>query len=242
MLELGKEKPQYNLKILLEKFSEYSESALRDWAKAIYGVKLSDFFIQGGAIMDEQQKAKYREQLVEELDRRYKGKPGEPHYQALKKNNPDIDFSLIMDWANTFAPVDDDDDDDDGGGYGWFDMDDYLKFLKQRGWLKNAVEDESELLMLWYLSSVGMKESLEVELLNGAVNKYRTRKQVVEGNLVVVGRGFKSSGEMGRVKEILSLDSTKAWNTALAYYSFSKDSSAEELKKSATEAASKSSF
>ncbi len=98
-----------------------------------------------------------------------------------------------------------------------------------------SIKEEQKVLETnWYLSSVGMKESLEVELLNGAVYKYRTRKQVAVGELVVIGRGYKTSGEMGRVKKILPLGSTKASHTALAYYSFKKNPSAEELKKNAT--------
>ncbi len=85
----------------------------------------------------------------------------------------------------------------------------------------------------WYLSSNNMKESLEVELFDGKVYKYRSRKEVRPDDLVVIGPGYKSSGEMGTVKKILPLTSTKESYTAKAFFGFTEDPTAELIKKNA---------
>ena len=136
IMEFGVGEPQYSLYRLMKHFPDRSESTLRAWTKDIYGIGLNDFFLQGGALMSEGQKAEYRASLVEELDRRYKEKKPEPFYFALINNNHDLSFNLIRQWF----------DEEMGGDRGFVTEKEYYTFMKKRGWLKNAVESEQDLL------------------------------------------------------------------------------------------------
>lgn len=86
----------------------------------------------------------------------------------------------------------------------------------------------------WCLSSTPMKASLEVELSNGKSYKYRSTNYVDVGDYILIERGFKSSGQIGKVKKVLDLSATTKSHTALAQYSFCENPTPEMIKKNAS--------
>ena len=243
ILESGKREPAFYFSSLCKRFPERSSGVYSDWTKQLYGVPGSEYFTNAGAVMNEEQKYEYTKGIMSKLKKRYEGKDPAPDYETLKSDNPDIDFYYIHIWAEFNSKLSEEE---------------YIDFLAENGCLKKrehvecsvskVTSDNKEISPApknneatsssapnqWYLSSVPMKASVEAVLDDGNKYKYRTRRQVKKGDYIVIGRGFKSSGEMAKVTQVLDLSATKKTHTADALYSFCKNPTQEIIKKSAS--------
>lgn len=95
IVKSGKEDPALFFSRLLKRFPEYSKDFCNKWTKELYGKTAAVWFIEQGAVMTEEQRENYINNVWETLERRYVGKSPEADYETLKANNPDIDFYYI---------------------------------------------------------------------------------------------------------------------------------------------------
>ena len=96
MVESGKNEPAFVFADLCKRFPDYTSATYSDWAKKLYGVPGSQYFIEAGAVMDETQRNEYMQSVLDNLKSRYVGKEPPLDYETLKSENPDINFFCIL--------------------------------------------------------------------------------------------------------------------------------------------------
>ena len=244
VVESGRANQAVFLSELLKRFPDCPAS-ITDWIKKFSGESASVYLTKMKAIMNDEERLAFMWSIMEKLENRYVGKEAAPDYETLKADNPDINFYYIHLLAEQTT---------DKQSAGDHNNDAYYTFLAEHGCLKTQKQISSESGSVvenrasetkaytvaddhsskqWYLSSVPMKASLEVQLSDGKRYKYRARRRVGIGDPVVIGRGAKTTGEMGTVTKIMDLSATKKSHTAEAMYSFCQTPSNEEIQKCA---------
>lgn len=92
---------------------------------------------------------------------------------------------------------------------------------------------EKELLYQgpWYCSTSNLEVSLKARLENGNEYMYRTYFRVGVGDYIVIGsKGYKTTGQMARVTEVMPLSATKKKFTAYAAFCFSQRPQKRDIK------------
>ena len=216
MMESGKENPVLNFSDLATRFPEYNETAYQNWVRELYKTTAIYYFIDGGAILTSDRYQEYAESCFKKLKQRYSGNKPAKDYKSLIEENADINFDLFfacMQYENSF-----------------FDRDDFENALIQKGVIKADESGDK-----WCFSPCVMRASLEAEFPDGKKYKYRAKRQVKVGDYIFIERGYKTSGQFGKVTKILEMTATKKSYTAVPQFSFIRKPTQEIIKKNASE-------